>query len=159
MTVWEGPANIQALEVMRMIGNRLPGFEAFERRIEEILESLPQDLGGLADPLSGALEECRQEVALVRTNGAAAERHAHRLMKLMADTLAAALLADEAGYGHRLGDARKSILAATYIAKHFTPPPRRGIVADEDPVHRHFEALVGYEPVEAVAKPPRRAAN
>ena len=39
-TVWEGPANIQALEVVRMIGNRSPGFEAFERRIKEIVVSL-----------------------------------------------------------------------------------------------------------------------
>ena len=79
------------------------------------------------------------------------------LQDVLGRGLGAALLADEAAYSHRLGDARKSILAATYMAKHCAPPPRRGIVPDEDPAHRHFEALVGYEPVETVATPSRLA--
>ena len=157
-TVWEGPANIQALEVLRMIGERYPGYDAFSERLETIVASAPAAVGDVAAGVEAALADCREAVALVRRDAAAAERHARRLMDLLADTLAAALLLDEASAGEGEGDARKSLLARRFMATHFAPPPRRGIVANEDACQRHFEAIIGYEAV-SLAAAPRRAAG
>ncbi|MDD3445434.1 MAG: acyl-CoA dehydrogenase family protein, partial [Zavarzinia sp.] len=45
LTVWEGPANIQALELVRMLGNRLPGLEVFKARVSGIAGAAPSTLG------------------------------------------------------------------------------------------------------------------
>ncbi len=74
-------------------------------------------------------------------------RHARRLLDLMADTLAAALLVEEATIGQAAGDRRKALVARLFIEQRLAPPARRVILADEVWMVRHFEQLVGYEPV------------
>ncbi len=147
LTVWDGPANIQALEVLRLLGNRYPGYEAFETRIGAILAAAPAALDQLTGPLADAFEQCREAVALLRADRVAARRHARRLLDLMADTLAAALLVEEATIGQAAGDRRTALVARLFIEQRLAPPARRGIRADQDWTERHFAQLVGYEPV------------
>lgn len=147
LTVWEGPANIQALEVLRMIGNRAPGFAAFEERVERVLAGAPDGLGDLAQGLASALHDCREAVAYVRSDAAEAQRHARRLMALLADTLGAALLLEEATRDFAAGDARKALVARLYTEQRFPQDAGRGIGPGGDWAHRHFDALIGYEPV------------
>ena len=52
LTVWEGPANIQALELLRMLSPRYRGWEQYHSRVRGILDRLPDGLGNLG----GALE-------------------------------------------------------------------------------------------------------
>ncbi|MBM3509307.1 MAG: acyl-CoA dehydrogenase [Alphaproteobacteria bacterium] len=146
-TVWEGPANIQALEVLRLLSPRYGGFAAFTARIEAVLARLPDALAGAAQTVAGALEDCRAAVKLIAAEPTLAARHARRLMALMADTLAAALALDDAAAGLAAGDRRMAIVAELLLERHFTPAPRRGIVRDENAGHRHFEALIGYDPI------------
>jgi alkylation response protein AidB-like acyl-CoA dehydrogenase len=159
LTVWEGPANIQALEVLRMLGNRYPGFEAFTARIEGIMEATPEALGDQVTVLAGALRECVAAVEFVRSDPAEAQRHARKLMALMAELLGGALLVEEAGEALTRGDGRKALIARWYLERHFAPPARRGILPGQDWGQAHFEALIRYEPVAPSATPARRAAG
>ena len=146
-TVWEGTANIQALEVLRLLAGRPPGFGFLAARVAAALEAAPGALAALRDPLRAALGECREAVELVRADGRLAQRHARRLMRLLADTLAVALVVEEASQGHARGDERKALVAERLLSRHFSPPPRRGIVATADRAQAHFDALVGYRQI------------
>ena len=151
LTIWEGPANIQALEVLRLLGNRYPGYEAFKDRIDGILGAAPEGLGPLAAVVENGYGECREAVAYVQGDARESERHARKLLGLMADTLAAGLLLEEASEAHAAGDGRKALIARLFVERHLTPPARRGIGPGEDWAQRHFDALAGYEAVEPSA--------
>jgi alkylation response protein AidB-like acyl-CoA dehydrogenase len=156
LTVWEGPANIQALEVLRMIGNRYPGFEALSARIERALRPVPATLGDLAEPVSAAFATCAHAVDRLRADKAQGASDARRLMGLLADTLAAALLVEEAAHGHKVGDGRKAIVARLFIEQRLAPPAGRGLGQDRAWAHDHFDALIDVAPVAANA-PAKRA--
>src|SRR5271169_1726509 len=47
LTVWEGPANIQALELLRLLAPRYRGWEQYQERMQAILNKLPEGLGNL----------------------------------------------------------------------------------------------------------------
>jgi acyl-CoA dehydrogenase len=149
LTVWEGPANIQALEVLRMIGNRAPGFEAMVDRVAAAARSAPTTLGDIAQRLERAMQDCRDAVAYVRSDPAEAQRHARRLMILLSDTLGGALLLEEAIHDLGHGDARKALIARLYMDKRFPETTARGIGPGRDWVHRHFDALIAYEQIDA----------
>ncbi len=151
LTVWEGPANIQALEVLRMIGNRAPGFETMTARVEAIRSAAPESLGSITQGLGRAMQDCRDAVAYVRNDAAEAQRHARRLMVLLSDTLGAALLLDEATHDLAAGDARKTLILRLYMDKRFPETIARGIGigAGGDWSQYHFDALIGDQPIEA----------
>jgi alkylation response protein AidB-like acyl-CoA dehydrogenase len=147
MTVWEGPANIQALEILRLVAGRYGGDKVFAAHVEAMLAATSSPLGPLAAVLGSALQDWRDALALIRTDGAEARRHARRLMALMADILAGALLLGEAEEGLKLGDHRKSLIARLFIETRFQPPARRGILPQQDWMHRAFEALATCQPI------------
>src|SRR5208283_3213167 len=55
LTVWEGPPNIQALELLRMLSPRYGGFEIYHDRLQGVLDRLPTALGKLHGALSERL--------------------------------------------------------------------------------------------------------
>jgi alkylation response protein AidB-like acyl-CoA dehydrogenase len=148
LTVWEGPANIQALELLRVVRSGQGGFEAFESRIAPIVAAAP---AGLGDGVRAGLEECRRAVAYVRDHPDEAPYHGRRLLELMADVLSAALLVEEASADVAGGDARKAIVANRFIAHRLAPPTRRGLAPVDDPGQRHFDAMIGYQEVPPAA--------
>jgi alkylation response protein AidB-like acyl-CoA dehydrogenase len=147
MTVWEGPANIQALEILRLVAGRHGGDGIFAARIEAMLAAASSSLGPMVAILRKALEDWKAALALIRSGNEEARRHARRLMALMADILAAGLLLREAQEGLVLGDHRKSLIARLFIEARFEPPPRRGILPQRDWMHREFEALATCQPI------------
>ena len=151
ITVWEGPANIQALEVMRILGGEGAALAAFRDRVGAALAAVPEAHGDLAAAVAGALGECEGAAAFVAGAPEHARRHARRLADLLADTLAAALLLEEAAHGHATGDGRKAVVARLFVAARLAPPPRRGIVPAADDSYRRFDALVGYETLDIEA--------
>ena len=68
-------------------------------------------------------------------------------MKLLADTLAAALVLEEAAHKYSQGDSRKMLVAERFISRHFSPPPKRGILANADRSNVYFAELVSYQSV------------
>jgi alkylation response protein AidB-like acyl-CoA dehydrogenase len=149
MTVWEGPANIQALEILRLAAGRYGGDKIFAARVEAMLAAASSSLAPLVAILNAALQDWRDALALIRSDGAEARRHARRLMALMADILAGALLLGEAEEGLKGGDHRKSLIARFFIEARFQPPARRGILPDRDWMHREFDALACDKPIAA----------
>ena len=145
MTVWEGTANIQALEVLRTLGGEGGALAAFGERIAAVLAVAPEAIGDVAAAVAKALGECEGAAAFIAGGAERAGRHARRLMDLMADTLAGALLLEEAADGIAAGDGRKAAVARLFVAARLAPPPRRGIVPAGDEPRRYFEALAGYE--------------
>jgi len=69
-----------------------------------------------------------------------AQRHALRLLALLADILAAALLLEEARESLAMGEERKSLIARLFIESHFTTE-RRGVLPERDWLYRRFDEL------------------
>lgn len=146
-SVWEGPANIQALELIRSCLGELPGDEAFLSRIDRAVGGAEGELGDAAGTVLAARERCRDAFRLLRSDRSLAIRHARRLMALMADTLSAALLVEEAAAELAAGDRRKALIARRYAARRFGGAD--AIVAAPDPWLGHFAALAGHGRVRA----------
>ncbi|HET6520685.1 MAG TPA: acyl-CoA dehydrogenase family protein, partial [Geminicoccaceae bacterium] len=148
LPVWEGPANIQALELLRAaVAGGLPGDTAFLERMAAALDGLPPALAVEGAAVGAARDACRDALAYLRARPEEGPRHARRLMDLMADTLSAALLLEEAAAELRgTGDARKALVARRYVRAHLGGRPAIG--PGEDPAHAAFDAVVGYGRVE-----------
>ena len=149
LTVWEGPANIQSLELLRMIGNRYPGADLFRRRVGEILEAAPEGLAeaagmDVAGALDAAFKECCAAIELVQSDKSEAQRHARKLLAFMSDVFAAALLLDAARLDLEAGSRRKAVVAGWFVKDRLARPARRGILPGENLAQRHFEDLVHY---------------
>jgi acyl-CoA dehydrogenase len=140
MTVWEGPANIQALELLRLVAGRYPGAEVFTARIESLLADLPPALEAIAAPVRAALADGRAIIARLRGDAGEAQRHALRLLALLADILSAALLLEEASQSLAKGEARKSLIARLFIESHFAAAAR-GSFPERDWLYRQFEEM------------------
>ncbi len=121
LTVWEGPPNIQALELLRLVSGRLPGLAAFDARLDSIAGAA-QDVNSAAftEPLARIAEARRETAALaalIAGDAAEGPRRARRLMARMARVLAAGLLVEEATADLAAGDGRKALVARLYAAR------------------------------------------
>lgn len=150
LTVWEGPANIQALELLRLVKAGQGGLELFAGRIDPIVTAAPGALGDAAGAIRAALGDCFRAVGHIRDHADEAPYHGRRLLDLMADTLSAALLLEEAAADIAGGDARKAIVARRFIAHRWEA--RRGLAPIDDPAQRHFDAIIRCEPVPIESK-------
>jgi len=158
LTVWEGPPNIQALELLRLVKDGQGGFESFTQRIEAIVVAAPESLASTAAPIRAALGDCRRAVGHIRDHPDEASCHGRRLLDLMADALCAALLLEEAVADFAGGDARKAVVADRFVARRLQPPARRGLAPIDDPAQRHFDAIIRYEDVPITALSGQRPA-
>ena len=129
LTVWEGPANIQALELLRLLWGRANGAALYRARIADLLAQR-------AEPaLAEGLASFDEAVAFLGQDETARPHHARRLAGLMADLLAAALLLT------RTGPAQGGLLQR-FIAERLAPPPHRGIVPGDALSAGQLEALL-----------------
>ena len=150
LTVWEGPPNIQALEVVRLAGAGSPGFAAFDARLDAVLNMpVAATHPAFVRPralIAQARREAAALAAMIRDDGTEAQRKAHRLMDRMARGLAGALLVEEAATDWAAGDARKAVVARLFAAHELAAPeaPRPG----ESEGQRLFRPLAGYASVE-----------
>ncbi len=142
LSVWEGPVNIQALELLRMVLGKARGDELFLARVDSILAALPDRLAARAASLRGARDRCAAALAYLRGAPEDGPRQARRLLEAMADCLAAALLLEDAAADLAQGDARKALVAERFLALRFAGAPAIGPA--RDPAHAVFEQIVGY---------------
>ena len=149
LTVWEGPPNIQALEVLRLAAVGSPGLAAFDARLGAALNMpLAANHSAFVRPralISQARREVAALAALTCADEAEAQRQAHRLMDRMAKGLASALLLEEATIDWAGGDARKAVVARLFAAQELAAPesPKPG----ESEGQRLFLPLAGYQAV------------
>jgi len=104
LTVWEGPANIQGLELLRLLAPRYRGWEQYHARVQEVLERLPDDLGNLREALQSRLRRDGDAAAIAMRDEQSAQRYARKLLHRMSQSLAFALLSEAAGDAHRRGN-------------------------------------------------------
>lgn len=146
LTVWEGPANIQALELLRMVVGKEPGDDVFIEKIRKISDALPAELAAEKTLLDKGLKEAMNALIHLRAHPQDGERFARQLLDHMADVLSGALLAEEAAHDLTLGDARKALVAKRYLDKAFGDK-KLELTSNPDPVHVHFREIVSYSPI------------
>ncbi|MFQ5973224.1 MAG: acyl-CoA dehydrogenase family protein [Alphaproteobacteria bacterium] len=145
LPVWEGPSNIQALELLRVAVGKVSGDQAFLDRVGGIIAGLPEGLAAEKDLLARGRERCREAFAYLRGSPGDGPRHGRRLLDLAADVLSAALMLEHAAHDLAAGDQRGVILARRFTHGLFGNPAAIG--PDPDPAHAHFDAIVGYAAV------------
>jgi alkylation response protein AidB-like acyl-CoA dehydrogenase len=116
LTVWEGPANIQALELMRLLLSYNAAAE-YEGRVGEIMEGLPQT-SPLASKLIGRLAEDRSAIEFVTTDEARRELYARKLLHRLSQSLAFALMCELAG---KKKESERYVLAAIRYYEEIEP--------------------------------------
>ena len=115
LTVWEGPANIQALELLRLLSPKYQGWQQYETRIREILSILPDELEHLRRALERRLQEDREAVATVTRDESSRQRYARKLLHRLSESLAFALLCQAAGNSARIGYEAQQHTAELYL--------------------------------------------
>jgi alkylation response protein AidB-like acyl-CoA dehydrogenase len=104
LTVWEGPANIQALELLRLLAPRYQGWETYRARVQEILDRLPDGQGDLREALALRLRGDSEAMAITIHDEQSSQRLARKLLHRMSQSLAFALLCEKACDAYRQGD-------------------------------------------------------
>jgi acyl-CoA dehydrogenase len=104
LTVWEGPANIQALELLRLLAPRYASWEQYHARVQGILDRLPDALGNLRKALQARFQGDRKALAVTVRDEKSAQRYARKLLHRMSQSLAFALLCEIAFEAHRHGN-------------------------------------------------------
>ncbi len=145
LTVWEGPPNIQAHELLRLVAGRYPGYDALAARVHAICDAAPGPLAPGAASLRASLDRCGQAIALIRDEPRQGPRLARRLLDLMARTLAGALLLEHATADLAAGDARRALLALAFIGREIERTD--GLGAAPTLAERHVPALLAHEAI------------
>jgi acyl-CoA dehydrogenase len=148
LTVWEGPANIQALELLRLLAPRYCGWEQYRERTQGILNQLPDGIGDLREALTARLQGDSDAVAVAMRDEQSAQRYARRLLHRMSQSLAFALLCEAAGDAHRHGNLQPAHSAWRFYEE--VEPP--GFGAESEAARRGVLELVEEEAVQTAKK-------
>ena len=104
LTVWEGPANIQALELLRLLSPRYQGWEQYRDRVMGAINHLPEGLSEYSRAMSRRLQADTDAMTVALRDDASGQRYARKLLHRMSQSLAFALLCEAAGEAHRQGN-------------------------------------------------------
>jgi hypothetical protein len=117
LTVWEGPANIQALELLRVLTTN-DAAALYRARIEKILAQMNGSRAALHEILEARLKQDSADIALVTANSQNGERYARKLLHRLSQSFALALLCEAAAEDRE----EKRLLAALRYAEEIAPP-------------------------------------
>ena len=100
LTVWEGPEQVQAKEIVRLIAGKYPGDAIFIKRLRQLSDSLPDDpMAFDKGQLNTRLRFLEDSFAQLRTKPKeAAEQVEADYLKIMSHVLAYGLLLKEAAW-------------------------------------------------------------
>lgn len=126
LPVWEGPEQIQALELIRVLAQGENGADdggaVLVNRLNRLVGGLPAAMKGEHDVLAQRVARLKNDLDRLKANPQLAELIADDLLNQIADTLTYALLCDDAAWDlHHDGNAKKR-LAAQHYADHTFPP-------------------------------------
>jgi len=148
-TIWEGPENVIALDVLRSMAKEHAHMaavsyieEALERASDKLLHEPRQAVRkGLAD-LNTAL------AFIAGADPEIAQLRARRLANLFADVLQGALFLDEAAWElQKRGTARKALVAALFTRERLSPDPLREITREDRLAFDLYHPLTRYEDI------------
>ena len=153
-TIWEGTENICCLDVRRAI-QRDAAHEVLFTRVERALESASPSkaLAPAVDAVALALDDARAAVEHLANSPTDIQLlEARRLAFLLADTVEAALLLDEATWGlEQRDDARKAVVARRFARERLSVLPARGLLDSDRTALDHFDVVVRYGTLEPAA--------
>jgi hypothetical protein len=115
LTVWEGPANIQALELLRLLAPKYAGAIEYERRIREIVSALPEAMSSLCCALELRLRDDLAAIASTTADEVSAQRYARKLLHRLSHSMAFALMCKAATTAYLIGDIRRMLTATRYL--------------------------------------------
>jgi alkylation response protein AidB-like acyl-CoA dehydrogenase len=121
LTVWEGPANIQALELLRLLSPKYDGSAQYENRIREILERMPEQTTELSKCLHARLRGDREAISVMLASPENSQKYARKLLDRMSQSLAFALMCERATEGLAEGDDRFLLTALRYYEEMESP--------------------------------------
>jgi alkylation response protein AidB-like acyl-CoA dehydrogenase len=104
LTVWEGPANIQALELLRMLSPRYQGWEQYRERVQSVIDRLPDSSSPLRHALQVRLQGDAKAVSVTTRDEQNAQRYARKLLHRMSESLAFAFLCEAAAEAREQGN-------------------------------------------------------
>lgn len=117
LPVWEGPEQIQALEVMRMIAEAEPGDRLFLERIASVRDTLPAAMNDEKVNLSGLAGTMEDSFRKLRADPQKAELVADEFLRNMSDILTYSLLCEEAAWEYtNKNDGTKLLVCRAYHA-------------------------------------------
>jgi len=111
LTIWEGPANIQALELLRLLSRQYLGRELYEAQLNLIAQAIPAELDRLRVALEKRAQDDSEAIAITLRDPQSSQRFARKLLHRLSQTLAFALLCAAAA---RRGDERQAHSAWRY---------------------------------------------
>lgn len=111
LTVWEGPANIQALELLRLLAPKYSGALQYEQRLREIVDRLAPVSASLADRLQQRLKGDLEAIELTINSEDSAQRYARKLLHRLSESLGFALMCERAV----TGDETRALTAIRYF--------------------------------------------
>ena len=147
LPVWEGPEQIQALELMRMIAGDEPGDRLFLEKIASVCDTLPAAMNGEKINLSALADTMDDSFKRLRAESQKAELVADEFLHKMSDVLTYALLCEEAAWIYaNKNDGTKLLVCRAYHARvwpgGFTMPS-----FSPGALLRHFDHIVQAEPI------------
>jgi alkylation response protein AidB-like acyl-CoA dehydrogenase len=147
LTVWEGPANIQALELLRMLTPRYQGWERYRDRMQGVMDRLPSALGRLRATLQQRLAGDSDAMSITTSDDQSAQRFAKKLLHRLSQSLALTLLCEAAGEAHPQGNSLPAHSAWRFFEE-IEPPA----IGGEDLAARRGVLEILIEDASAVAK-------
>ncbi|OUM84678.1 MAG: isovaleryl-CoA dehydrogenase [Bacillus thermozeamaize] len=151
LTVWEGTANILALDLWRVI-QKFRADEVFLQVMQREVEALTHPLSQAFKPgLKQSLQEIRENIAFLKAQPEdILTYHLKPLADQMIDVYQLVCILKEAEEQAKTdGNARKFIVAELYRKAHFEPAAKYRIRNTQLPDLTFFEALVDYQKVDA----------
>ena len=147
LTVWEGPEQIQALELMRMLTLEKGG-KAYLDRLSAIAAMLPEDMKSEMEHMNMLAGEMQSALHELWQNPGASSKFADEYLHQMANVLAYALMCEEGAWEmENCHDAEKVLFAGRFYEKTFVNSLRPGAV--EPLLQREFGRVAagqGFEP-------------
>jgi acyl-CoA dehydrogenase len=147
LPVWEGPEQIQALELMRMIAGAEPGDRLFLEKIASVRDGLPAAMNGEQINLSTLASTMEDSFKKLRAEPQKAELVADEFLGTMSEILTYALLCKEAAWEYsNKNDGTKLLVCRAYHARVWpgefsTPSFSPGALL------RHFNHIIHAEPI------------
>ena len=147
LPVWEGPEQIQALELMRMIAGDEPGDRLFLEKIASVRDPLPAAMNGENINLSALASTMERSFKKMRAESQKLELVADEFLHKMSDVLTYALLCEEAAWIYEnKNDGTKLLICRAYHA-HVWPGEFAAPSFSPGALLRHFNHIVQSEPI------------
>ena len=147
LPVWEGPEQIQALELMRMIAGTEPGDRLFLGKIASVRDALPAVMNGEKTTLSALAGMLDDSFKKLRAEPQKAELVADEFLHTMSDILTYALLCEEAAWSlANKHDGTKLLVCRAYHSRVW-PGELAAPSFSPGPLLRHFIHIVQAAPI------------